>query len=174
MSRIARKPLEIPSGVEFKRDGRTVTIKGKKGEFSYELHDAVELQIEGNVVYIKPKNQAHPMVGTTRKLLGNWVRGVHEGFERKLQLVGVGYRAKAQGSVLELSLGFSNPVLYSVPKGIAVETPAVTDIVIKGADLQQVGEVAAQIRAIRSPDAYKGKGARYDSEIVETKETKKK
>src|SRR5271168_4137522 len=102
MSRIAKKPLQIPNGVEFKQTGQIVTVKGKKGEFRQELHPAIELHIEGNLIYIKPKKQAHPMVGTTQKLLGNLIRGVNEGFERKLQLVGVGYRAKAQGAVLEL------------------------------------------------------------------------
>lgn len=174
MSRIAKKPLEIPSGVEFKQSGQTVTVKGKKGEFLQALHPAIELHIEGNLIYIKPKQQAHPMVGTTHKLLGNLIRGVNEGCERKLQLVGVGYRAKAQGRILELSLGFSNPVQYPIPQGITIDTPTNTDILVKGSDLQLVGEVAAQIRAIRPPEPYKGKGVRYADEVVNIKETKKK
>lgn len=174
MSRIAKKPLEIPGGVEFNQTGSVVTIKGKKGEFVHELHPAVVLDVEGKQVVVKPKNTAHPMVGTTRKLLGNFVRGVSEGFERKLQLVGVGYRAKAQGSVLELSLGYSHPVVFDLPKEVKVETPTPTDIVFTSSDLQLLGELLAKIRFTRPPEPYKGKGVRYAGEKVTIKETKKK
>ena len=174
MSRIAKKPLIIPTGVELKLVEREVHIKGKKGTFTYQLHDAVELEIDGSTIQVRSKKKAHPMVGTTCKLLGNMVRGVHEGFETKLQLVGVGYRAKTQGKGLELSLGFSNPVQFDVPPNITVETPSNTEIVIKGIDKQIVGEVAAKIRAIRPPEPYKGKGVRRADEVVNLKETKKK
>lgn len=174
MSRIAKKPLAIPSGVNITMNGNSITVKGKKGEFKYNVDDAVEVHIEGNVIYVKPKKNPHPMVGTTRKLLGNMVQGVNEGFERKLQLVGVGYRAKVQGNQLELSLGFSHPVNFEIPKGISIETPSNTEITVKGTDPQQIGEIAAKIRAVRSPEPYKGKGVRYLNEKVELKETKKK
>lgn len=174
MSRIARKPLEIPSGVEIKLNGAEVLIKGKKGEFKYTLDKNVLLDIQGNVVNVKPAKHRHAMVGTTRKLLGNYVKGVHEGFERKLVLVGVGYRAKVQGNQLELSLGYSNPVQYPIPKGISIEVPSNTEITIKGSDIQSVGEIAAKIRAVRPPEPYKGKGVRYADEVVNIKETKKK
>ncbi len=174
MSRIARKPLIVPNGVELKLVEREVQIKGKKGHFTYQLHEAVKLEIEGNVVYVRASNKTHAMVGTTLKLLGNMVKGVFEGFERKLALVGVGYRAKTQGNSLELSLGFSNPVVFEIPAGISIEVPSNTEIVIRGIDKQIVGETAAKIRAIRPPEPYKGKGVRYADEKVIIKETKKK
>lgn len=174
MSRIAKKPIEIPSGVDIKLDGQLVTVKGKKGEFVYTIHDAVNVEIEDKTVLVRAKRARHPMVGTTTKLISNMIRGVHDGFERKLQLVGVGYRAKIQGEILELSLGFSHPVQFPVPKGITIEVPSNTEILIKGADIQVVGEVAAKIRAKRPPEPYKGKGVRYADEKVNIKETKKK
>lgn len=174
MSRIARKPIQIPQGVDFKLNGNDVTVKGKKGEFGYKIHDAVNVVVEGNVIHIKAKKTKHPMVGTTTKMLSNMIRGVHEGFEKKLVLVGVGYRAKIQGNVLELSLGYSHPVQYTVPKGITIEVPSNTEILIKGSDIQLIGEIAAKIRAKRPPEPYKGKGVRYANEVVEIKETKKK
>jgi large subunit ribosomal protein L6 len=174
MSRIARKPIQIPGGVEFKLNGQHLMVKGKKGEFSCTLDKAVNVETDGKLVHIKAKKARHPMVGTTTKMIANMIHGVSEGFERKLQLVGVGYRAKVQGNILELSLGFSNPVQYTVPKGITVEVPTNTEIVIKGADPQVVGEIAAKIRAVRPPEPYKGKGVRYANEVVVIKETKKK
>lgn len=174
MSRIARKPIQIPSGVELKLNGHQLMVKGKKGEFSFQVHKAVNVETDGKVVQIKAKKSSHAMVGTTSKMIANMIRGVSEGFERKLQLVGVGYRAKVQGNVLELSLGFSHPVQYPVPKGITVEVPSNTEIVIKGADPQVIGEIAAKIRAVRPPEPYKGKGVRYFDEVVVIKETKKK
>lgn len=174
MSRVAKKPLILPAGVELKVIDREVHIKGKKGVFTHTLNTAVELTVEGNVVFVRAKSVPHPMVGTTCKLLQNMVQGVHEGFERKLNLVGVGFRAKMQGKHLELSLGFSNPVPFLVPDGIVIDTPSNTEIIIKGIDKQLVGEVAAKIRAIRPPEPYKGKGVRYADEIINLKETKKK
>jgi large subunit ribosomal protein L6 len=174
MSRIAKKPLIVPVGVELKVVEREVHIKGKKGIFTHHLHEAVVLEIDGNKVQVRSKKQAHPMVGTTYKLLGNMLQGVHDGFEKKLQLVGVGYRAKTQGKGIELSLGFSNPVQFDMPAHITVDTPTNTEIVIKGIDRQVVGEIAAKVRAIRPPEPYKGKGVRYADETVNVKETKKK
>lgn len=174
MSRIAKKPLTLPTGVELKVVEREVHVKGKKGALSYKLHQAVTIEVSGNVVYVRPTAHPHPMVGTTCKLLQNMVMGVHEGFERKLQLVGVGYRAKIQGKLLELSLGFSNPVQFAVPAGVVIDTPSNTEIIIKGIDKQLIGEVAAKIRACRPPEYYKGKGVRYADEEVSLKEVKKK
>lgn len=177
MSRIAKIPLSIPAGVEFKQVGKTVHVKGPKGAMQLNIVDAVSVQIEGNQVHVGQKSnngQTVPMVGTTRVLLGNMVHGVSVGFERGLKLVGVGYRAKVAGKALELSLGFSHPVVYPIPEGITIETPSATDIVIKGFDKQKLGQVAAEIRAFRSPEPYKGKGVRYSDEVVILKETKKK
>lgn len=174
MSRIARKPIEIPAGVDVKLNGKQVVVKGKKGEFSCVIDDAVEVSMEGKSIKVVAKKDKHPMVGTTAKMLGNYIRGVNDGFERKLQLVGVGYRAKTQGNTLELSLGFSHPVVFDIPKGISIDVPTNTDIIIKGSDPQLVGEVAAKIRAKRPPEIYKGKGVRYFGEKIELKETKKK
>lgn len=175
MSRIAKKPLVIPAGVNVSVDANdNITVKGKKGEFKSNLHEAVVLEMDGNVIYVKAKSAANPMVGTTRKMLQNMVQGVNEGFEKKLQLVGVGYRAKVQGTQLELSLGFSHPVVFEIPEGISIEMPSNTEIVIKGIDPQKVGEIAAKIRKKRPPEPYKGKGVRYFGEKVVIKETKKK
>lgn len=174
MSRIAKKPLTVPAGVEFNVNNREVHVKGKKGVFTLPLDEAVTLEVEGNVIYVRPRKAAHPMVGTTCKLLSNMLTGVSDGFERKLQLVGVGYRAKTQGNLLELSLGFSNPVQFTIPAGITIETPSNTEIIIRGIDKQVVGETAAKIRKFRSPEPYKGKGVRYSDEVVKIKETKKK
>lgn len=174
MSRLARKPLIIPANVKVELKDSSIHVTGKKGDFILPINPAVKLVIENNTVTVQPKKKAHPMVGTTVKLLGNMIKGVHEGFEKKLVLVGVGYRAKVQGNALELSLGFSHPVKYPIPKGITIETPTNTEITIKGADAQMVGEIAAKIRAVRSPEPYKGKGVRYSNEVVIIKETKKK
>lgn len=188
MSRIARKPLKLPAGVDFKvqQDGH-ILVKGKKGEFKHRLDPAVLVEVQDNQVSVKLAPPAkgkslkgksakdrRAMVGTTCKLLGNLVRGASEGFEKKLVLVGVGYRAKIQGSTLELSLGYSNPIQYVLPKGISVDVPSNTEITVKGTDMQLVGETAAQIRGFRSPEPYKGKGVRYADEVVDIKETKKK
>ena len=174
MSRIAKKPLTVPKGVEFNVNNREVHVKGKKGVFTLSLDEAVMLEVEGNVIYVRAKKLPHPMVGTTCKLLANMMTGDSDGFERKLQLVGVGYRAKTQGKTLELSLGFSNPVLYPIPEGITIEVPSNTEIIVQGSDKQRVGKVAAEIREFRPPEPYKGKGVRYFGEKVVIKETKKK
>lgn len=177
MSRIAKEPVGLPSGVEFNRSGSTVTVKGSNGTLSMELNSEVELSQEGNVVSVKPRSGSRfstAISGTTRSLLANMVQGVSHGFEKKLQLVGVGYRAQAQGKKLNLTLGFSHPVVFDIPEGITVETPSQTEIVVKGADKQKVGQAAAEIRRYRPPEPYKGKGVRYVDEHVVMKEAKKK
>lgn len=177
MSRIAKVPLTIPTGVDFKLEGNVVHVKGPKGAMQLKLTDSVAVSVDGNSVQVSEKEnygQTAAMVGTTRVLLGNMVHGVHTGFEKALKLVGVGYRAKVVGKTLELSLGFSHPVNYPIPEGIVIETPSATDIVIKGHDKQKLGQVAAEIRAYRPPEPYKGKGVRYTTEVVILKETKKK
>lgn len=176
MSRVARKPIELPKGVEFSVADRTVMVKGAKGALKLVLHPTVDVEHEAGVVRVASNagapNQA--MAGTTRALISNMVTGVSQGFERRLQLVGVGYRAQAQGNVLNLTLGFSHPVTFEVPQGISVETPSQTEIVVRGSDKQMVGEVAAKIRAYRPPEPYKGKGVRYSDERIVLKEAKKK
>ena len=177
MSRIAKEPVELPKGVEFKQTGNVVTLKGSNGELSLELNSEVELTQEDNLLKLAPRSGsrfATAIAGTMRSILANMATGVSAGFERKLELVGVGYRAQAQGKKLNLSLGFSHPVEYEVPEGISVETPSQTEIVIKGADKQQVGQVSAEIRGFRPPEPYKGKGVRYANERVMLKEAKKK
>ena len=177
MSRIAKAPVELPSGVEFSQSGSVVTMKGSKGTLSLELNSEVELTVEDNALTVKPRSGsrfATAVAGTMRSLLANMVQGVTEGFERKLQLVGVGYRAQAQGSTLNLTLGFSHPVVHKVPEGVTVETPSQTEILVRGADKQKVGQVAAEIRGYRPPEPYKGKGVRYADERVMLKEAKKK
>ena len=177
MSRVAKAPVELPKGVEFKQDGNVVTLKGAKGSLSLELNNEVELKQEENVLVVTPRSGsrfATAIAGTMRALLANMATGVSEGFERKLELVGVGYRAQAQGNKLNLTLGFSHPVVHEVPEGVSVETPSQTEIVVKGADKQMVGQVAAEIRGYRPPEPYKGKGVRYAGERVVMKEAKKK
>ena len=177
MSRVAKVPVELPKGVEFKQEGTIATLKGSNGSLSLELNSEVQLVTEDGMITVTPRSGsrfAAAMSGTTRALLENMARGVSEGFERKLELVGVGYRAQAQGGKLNLTLGFSHPVVYEVPEGISVETPSQTEVVIKGADKQQVGQVAAEIRHFRPPEPYKGKGVRYANERVVLKEAKKK
>ncbi len=177
MSRIAKAPVELPQGVEFKQEGNVVTLKGGKGSLSLELNNEVELSQNDNILQVSPRSGSRfstAVAGTTRALLANMTIGVTEGFERKLELVGVGYRAQAQGSKLNLTLGFSHPVVHEVPEGVTVETPSQTEILIKGIDKQQVGQVAAEIRSYRPPEPYKGKGVRYAGERVVMKEAKKK
>ncbi len=177
MSRVANKPVAIPAGVEINLSGQNVSVKGPKGNMDFTIHDLVSAKIEDNQVKVAANvksGQAIALAGTTRALVGNMVDGVSQGFEKKLQLVGVGYRAQAQGSKLNLTLGFSHPVEYAVPAGITVETPSQTEILIKGINKQQVGQVAANIRAYRPPEPYKGKGVRYADEHVVRKEAKKK
>ncbi|MDJ0904729.1 MAG: 50S ribosomal protein L6 [Woeseiaceae bacterium] len=177
MSRIAKAPVALPQGTEFKQEGDVVTIKGGKGSLSHQLNSEVELTHEDGVLKLAPRSGsrfATAVTGTTRSLLANMVIGVTEGFERKLELVGVGYRAQAQGSKLNLSLGFSHPVVYEMPEGVSVETPSQTEIVVRGSDKQKVGQAAAEIRRFRPPEPYKGKGVRYSDERVQLKEAKKK
>lgn len=176
MSRIAKYPIELPKGVEIKVDGQEVTVKGSKGQMALTLNDGIELAVEGNVVRIADSSieRNAAMSGTTRALLANMTQGVSAGFERKLELVGVGYRAQAQGKNLNLTLGFSHPVVYELPEGITAETPSQTEIILKGSDKQVLGQAAAEIRAYRPPEPYKGKGVRYSDERVLRKEAKKK
>ena len=175
MSRIAKRPIDVPSGTEVNISGRSVSVKGPKGNLSMDLHETVSISQDGAVLSLTPADaSAIAMTGTMRSLVNNMVVGVSEGFEKKLELVGVGYRAQAQGNKLNLSLGFSHPVEYAVPEGISIETPSQTEILVKGADKQRVGQVSAEIRAYRPPEPYKGKGVRYVDEYVIRKEAKKK
>jgi len=177
MSRVAKAPVAIPAGVEVKLAGDKISIKGKQGQLDLDVHTSVAISQEENVLTFAPKTSdktANAMAGTFRALVNNMVKGVTEGFEKKLILQGVGYRAKASGNTLNLSLGFSHPVDYELPEGVKAETPSQTEVVIKGIDKQQVGQVAAEIRAYRPPEPYKGKGVRYADENVRRKEAKKK
>lgn len=177
MSRIAKAPVAILSGVEVSISGQEVTVKGKKGTLTRVFNDAVEVKQEDGQLTTVPKEGAAngwAQAGTVNSLLASMVKGVTDGFEKKLQLNGVGYRAQAQGSKLNLTLGFSHPVAYEMPKGITVQTPTQTEIVVSGTDKQVVGQVAANIRAYRPPEPYKGKGVRYADEVVRRKEAKKK
>ncbi|MFQ3248784.1 50S ribosomal protein L6 [Glaciecola sp.] len=177
MSRIAKAPVDIRTGVEIKIAGQEVTVKGSKGTLTRVFNDAVEVVQEENQLKALPREGVAnnwAQAGTARALLDQMVVGVTDGFEKKLQLNGVGYRAQAQGSKLNLTLGFSHPVVYMMPEGITVETPTQTEIIVKGTDKQVVGQVAANIRAYRPPEPYKGKGVRYADETVRRKEAKKK
>jgi large subunit ribosomal protein L6 len=177
MSRIAKAPVALKSGVEVTIAGQEVTVKGKNGTLSRVFNDAVEVTQEENELRTLPREGAvngWAQAGTANSLLNAMVIGVTDGFEKKLQLLGVGYRASAQGSKLNLTLGFFHPVVYEMPAGITVETPTQTEIVVKGTDKQVVGQVAANIRAYRPPEPYKGKGVRYADEAVRRKEAKKK
>jgi len=177
MSRIANNPVKLPSGVEVKIDGQQINVKGSKGVLEMALHRDVEVKEQDGEITFGPRNnskKAHAMSGTTRAIVNNMVTGVSEGFERKLELQGVGYRAQAQGKMLNLQLGFSHPVDYQLPEGIEAQTPSQTEIVISGVDKQLVGQVSAEIRDYRPPEPYKGKGVRYAGERVRRKEAKKK
>ena len=177
MSRVAKAPVTLPSGVEINYQDNLLTVKGSKGSLSQAIHPTVELSTEDNQLSftIAKNNSANwPMAGTMRALVNNMVVGVSEGFVKKLQLVGIGYRAVAQGNKLDLALGFSHPVIFEVPEGLTVETPTNTEIIVTGIDKQKVGQTAAKIRAIRPPEPYKGKGVRYADEKVIRKEAKKK
>jgi large subunit ribosomal protein L6 len=177
MSRIAKAPVELPSGVEFSQTGNVVTMKGGNGTLTLELNSEVELTQEDNTLTVRPRSGSRfstAIAGTMRALLANMAKGVSTGFERKLELVGVGYRAQVQDNRLNLTLGFSHPVVHDVPEGVTIETPSQTEIIVKGADKQRVGQVAAEIRSYRPPEPYKGKGVRYSDERVVIKEAKKK
>lgn len=176
MSRIAKNPIVLPKNVEVNISGNTVTIKGKKGQLTYAVPAQISVTQEANVLKFTFKSNtkaARTVAGTTRAMLQNVVTGVSEGFERKLTIVGVGYRAAVQGKMLNLTLGYSHPVNFSIPDGITIETPSQTEIIIKGMDKQKVGQVAANIRAWRAPEPYKGKGVRYVDEHIIRKEAKK-
>lgn len=174
MSRIAKSPIELPKGVEFSHSNGVVRVKGANGALEMNMHPAVTLKVEDGVVQVHPlEDSGMAMAGTMRALIANMVHGVTSGFEKKLALVGVGYRAQVQGKKLNLQLGFSHPVDFDIPEGVSVETPSQTEIVIKGNDKQLVGEVAAKIRGYRPPEPYKGKGVRYADERVVMKEAKK-
>jgi len=177
MSRVAKNPVTIPAGVEVNFNANTITVKGPHGVLSQAVSTDVGVTIENNAVQFVAKSsakQSRAMSGTLRALTNNMVTGVSKGFERKLTLIGVGYRAQAQGDVLNLTLGFSHPVAHKMPAGVKAETPTQTEIVLKSADKQLLGQVAAEVRAYRAPEPYKGKGVRYSDEVVTIKETKKK
>ncbi|HJL65902.1 MAG: 50S ribosomal protein L6 [Arenicellales bacterium] len=175
MSRVASNPIPIPAGVEVTIGSDEVTVKGPKGELGMSIHSIVKVnQEEGQLkIGYEEDSRSSAMAGTTRALLANMVKGVYEGWEKKLTIIGVGYRAQAQGKKLNLTLGFSHPIVYDVPEGVVVETPTQTEVVIKGSDKQQVGQTAAEIRQFRPPEPYKGKGVRYSDEHVVRKQAKK-
>lgn len=179
VSRVAKVPVVIPSGVDVRIDGKTVTVKGEKGSLEHIVHSDVEISLETGIMRVAPRmgvngGSAKALAGTTRALLSNMVVGVSQGFEKKLELVGVGYRAQMKARILNLALGYSHPIDFSVPEGVEVETPSNTQILVRGIDKQQVGQVAAVIRGFRSPEPYKGKGVRYANETIIRKVAKKK
>jgi len=177
MSRVAKAPIKVPGGVQISINGQEVVVKGSSTQLTLVMNPLVGAEIQGDVLSVKPVSadaSAQAQAGTVRALLNNMVIGVTKGFERKLQLVGVGYKAAVQGDSLNLALGFSHPVLHKLPSGVKAETPTPTEIIIKGANKQAVGQTAAEIRAYRPPEPYKGKGVRYSDEHVVIKETKKK
>lgn len=177
MSRVGKMPIALPSGAEASISATQITVKGPLGSLTQALNGLVQIENNNGTLNVKAADdsrEANAMSGTIRALVNNMVNGVTKGFEKKLTLVGVGFRAAAQGDKLNLSLGFSHPVVHQMPQGIKVETPSQTEILIKGIDRQRVGQVAAEVRAYRSPEPYKGKGVRYADEVVVLKETKKK
>jgi len=185
-SRVGRLPVTIPQGVEVKTQDNKLSAKGPKGQLFVDIHPYVKVNVAGDTINVSLNNAVDEVItglskklyrsiaGTTRANISNAITGVTKGFERKLLLVGVGYRAQAKGKILGLSLGFSHPTDFTLPDGVTVETPTQTEIIVKGTDKTLVGEVAAKIRSIRSPEPYKGKGVRYSDEVIELKETKKK
>ena len=185
-SRVGRKPITLPASVNVKFEGENLHVKGPKGQVNLSIHSAVTIAVEGQELVVKPNSEEgyirrgsgsklkKSIAGTIRARVANLIHGVTHGFERKLILVGVGYRAQVKGKDLHLTLGFSHPVVFKVPEGVIIEAPTLTEVVIKGADKHFVGHVASTIRAIRSPEPYKGKGIRYSDEKIELKETKKK
>jgi large subunit ribosomal protein L6 len=177
MSRVAKQPIRVPSGVEVTINGQSLTVKGPKGTLEHRVHDTVEVARNEDTLTCVAREGAENSValaGTTRAVINNMVVGVSDGFERRLQLVGVGYRAQMQGAAVNLSLGYSHPVTFQAPEGVTLETPSQTEIVVRGVDKQQVGQAAAEIRAFRPPEPYKGKGVKYDDELIRRKEAKKK
>ena len=177
MSRIAKQPVEVPSGVEVNINGLEFSAKGPKGFLSVMLHKSVDLKNENNILTFSPRDESKSsmaIAGTTRSVVSNMITGVLSGYEKKLVLVGVGYRAQLQGEKLSLSLGFSHPVVYQVPEGIQIECVSPTEITVRGCSKQQVGQASAEIRAFRPPEPYKGKGVKYADEQIIRKEAKKK
>ncbi|MDO9476578.1 MAG: 50S ribosomal protein L6 [Pseudohongiella sp.] len=177
MSRVAKNPITLPKGVETVIAGSAVTVKGSKGSLNTILHNDVQVVVDAGVVQVSPKNnsrQADALAGTFRALINNMVTGVTTGFQRKLTLQGVGYRAKAQGDVVNIAVGYSHPIDYKLPSGVTAETPTQTEIVLSSTDKQLLGQVASEIRRFRPPEPYKGKGIRYSDEVVYRKEAKKK
>lgn len=177
MSRVAKNPVPIPAGVVVEQNGLVLSVKGQKGLLTARLNASVQIKIENSEIILGAKpgfTNADAQAGTARAIINNMVQGVSQGFERRLQIIGVGYRAAVKGDVVSLSLGFSHPVEFKAPEGIVIEAPSQTEIVVKGSDKQLVGQVAADIRAYRPPEPYKGKGVRYSDEVIVKKETKKK
>jgi large subunit ribosomal protein L6 len=176
-SRVARKPIELPKGVEVNINEKNINVKGSKGALDLRVHDAVNVELNENVLTfsaVESMDNSDALSGTMRSIVSNMVTGVSKGYEIKLLLIGVGYRAQVSGKMLNLTLGFSHPVNFAIPEGITIETPTQTEVVVKGIDKQLVGETAAKIRRYRPPEPYKGKGIRYHDENVQRKETKKK
>ena len=177
MSRVGKKPVAVPAGVTAKLDGHTVAVKGAKGELKFTASDEVDLKIEGNLIRVDPRGdskRARAMWGTSRSMIQNLMVGVTKGFEKKLEINGVGYKAAVAGKNLQLSLGYSHDVIYPIPTGVTITTPKPTEITIAGIDKRQVGQIAAEIRAFRGPEPYKGKGVKYVDEFIFRKEGKKK
>ena len=177
MSKVGKKPVDIPAGTTPKVEGQLVSVKGPKGELSFIVPDDVAVKLEGNQITVDPRTEtkrARALWGTSRARINNLVTGVTKGFEKKLEITGVGYKAAVEGRNLNLSLGYSHPVLYAIPTGIAIVTPKPTEILVSGIDRQQVGQVAAEIRAYRGPEPFKGKGVKYEGEFIFRKEGKKK
>jgi large subunit ribosomal protein L6 len=174
MSRVANNPVQLPGGVEIKVDGRDLSVKGSKGTLALVLAEGVQVSQDDNALTLAYDDKLKAMAGTTRALVANMVKGVSEGWEKKLILNGVGYRANVSGNTVNLTVGLSHPVEYKLPEGVSAETPSQTEIVVKGVDKQVVGQVAANIRSFRPPEPYKGKGIRYADEYVRRKEAKKK
>jgi len=177
MSRIANNPVDIPKGVEVSLSGQELSVKGSRGQLDLTIHELVEISKDADVLKFaaaQPGKKPSAMAGTFRSIVDNMVVGVSQGFKKELELRGVGYRAQMQGNKLNLTLGFSHPVVYPIPEGIEIETPTQTQIIVKGIDKQVVGQISAEIRAFRPPEPYKGKGVRYADEQVKRKEAKKK
>ena len=177
MSRVGKKPVAVPSGVTATVDGQTVKMKGPKGQLQFVVHDDVEVKLESGQIKVKPRletNRARALYGTARAQVANLVEGVTKGFEKKLEITGVGYRAAMQGKNLQLALGYSHDVIYTIPEGITITVPKPTEITVTGSDIQRVGQVAAEIRSYRPPEPYKGKGVKYVGEFIFRKEGKKK
>ena len=177
MSRVGKRPVPVPSGVTATVDGQTVKMKGPKGQLQFIVHDDVEVKLENGQVKVNPRfetNRARALYGTARAQVANLVEGVTKGFEKKLEITGVGYRAAMQGKNLQLALGYSHDVVYQIPEGITIAVPKPTEITVTGIDPQRVGQVAAEIRAYRPPEPYKGKGVKYAGEFIFRKEGKKK